>query len=275
MIQPLSLTANSISIDEEIEFNLEDLRIDPDKEIEKPTPILQFKNNNRLIDVFTEGNISMIQGPAKGRKSTLLKLICAAILGGENEIMFSEYHRNRVAIFDTEQSDYHCWRAARVIKFMTRQTIDYFALTNVTTTDGKKKLIEQYLSLNKDCGFIVLDNIVHFVNDFNSATDSSELTAWLMKTKKDFNVHICNVLHENPDAFGSKKARGHLGTNLTNLCETIIRVEKDQHNRSQSIVSPKECRNEEFDEFLITVDGQNTPQAIKRTSEPTVKKSGY
>jgi len=252
MVTPIIL--DSLELEEDF-LDFADFLISPNIEIEKPTPILSIIQNGRNIDIFTEENISMIQGQAKSRKSTLIKSICQGILQGNNK-MQSTYHRNRIAIFDTEQSTYHCYRAVRTIKYLTNVDIDYFSIAEL---DSKKKciIVENYLKKNSECGFMILDNIVHFVNNFNDVDEASEITTWLVKMKKKYNVHICNILHENSGDAG--KARGHLGTNLKNLCESIIKIEIDKNDRSRSIVSAHAMRGEEFDKFCIEMDNQGTP----------------
>lgn len=244
------------SVKKEDDFiDISEFLISPDIEIAKPNPILSVIQDERLIDLFTEENISMIQGQAKSRKSTLIKAICEGILKGNNKF-YSTYPRNQIAIIDTEQSTYHCYKAVSMIKQMTRRSIDYFNVAELSPKQ-KMKLVEKYLQSNPNCGFLILDNIVHFLVNFNDVDESGELTSWLVRIKKQFNVHICNVLHENHGDSG--KARGHLGTNLKNLCETIIKIEKDKNDRSKSIVSALEMRGEEFDKFCIELDYQNTP----------------
>lgn len=255
------------NLTEEITIDYSDYLVSPDLEIPKPNPILSINQNGRVIDIFTEENISMIQGQAKSRKSTLIKAICQGIISGNN-MLTSSYLRNDIAIVDTEQSTYDCWRASRVIKIISGKTVDYFSVAELNSSQ-KMQLVESYLKRNPNCGFLMLDNIVHFVNNFNDVNESAMITEWLVKIKKLYNVHICNVLHEN--AGDSGKARGHLGTNLKNLCETIIKVEKDRNNKSRSIVSVVDMRGEEFEPFCIERDMQGTPFLTEYESHDKVK----
>ena len=252
MIEPLKINLNAAPEAEEIDIR--DFIVLPDIVVQKPIPILSVNQNGRLIDIFTEENISMIQGQAKSRKSTLIKAICQGILVGNNKFV-SSYHRNKIAIIDTEQSTYHCYRAVSMIKRMTGMTVDYFSVAGLNSKQ-KIQLVENYLQQN-DCGFMILDNIVHFLTNFNDVNESAEVTEWLIKIKKQYNVHICNILHENSGE--NAKARGHLGTNLKNLCESIIKIEIDRNDRSKSIVSADAMRGEEFEKFSIELDGQGSP----------------
>ena len=195
---------------EESKIDLSDYLVSPEFEVPRPIPILSVIQNGFVIDIFTEENISMIQGQAKAKKSFFIKSICEGILKGNNKLS-SNYQRNEIAIIDTEQSTYHCYMAVRSVKYMTGKTISYFSVAELNSSQ-KMSLVETFLKANPNCGFLILDNIVHFLNNFNDVEESSLVTQWLVKIKKLYNVHICTVLHENAGESG--KARGHLGTNL-------------------------------------------------------------
>lgn len=238
-------------------INLNDYLVSPDEDIPEPTPILSIKEFGRKIPIFTEDNVSMIFGPAKSRKSALIRSICQTVLSGENEKMYSSYYSNNIAVFDTEQSRFHCLRSTRLIWNMTQQAINYFCISTLNK-DQKKKIVEDFLIQNPDCGLVILDNIVHFVGDFNSAQESSEVTEWVLNMKSKYKTHILVVLHENASS-GFIKPRGHLGTNLMNLCETAIRIQKDPNDKFQSIVSAALTRGRSFEDFALTMDDQMIP----------------
>jgi len=242
---------------EEQEISLESFIISPDIEVAEPIPILSITQDGYDIPILTEENLSLIFGPAKSRKSTLIKSICQAVFKGFNEKMKSTYHRNNICVVDTEQDRYRCWRMTKTLKFLTGRNVNYYSMVG-TKKELKRILVEKHLSENPDCGLLILDNIVHFLRDFNSVEESADLTEWLLSIKATFNVHILMILHENASG-GVVKPRGHLGTNLLNLCETIIKIQKDENDKSQSIVSAFLTRGRDFDDFTITMDGQGTP----------------
>ena len=265
-LQPLSLNLNknedSLEFLEDEVFDISEFLIDPNIEVKPPTPILSFEYNGKTVPIFTEDNISMIQGSAKSRKSTFLKVVVSTILKGgyyENgRLLKSYYERNNIAIADTEQSKFWCWKTTKIIKYLSGKNVVYYSIAGVSI-EKKKKLIEEHLKRNPDCGFMVLDNIVHFLQNYNDATESAQLNEWLIKIKKQYNCHLTLVLHENGSDMGNRKAKGHLGSLLENTCETVIRVEKDNNNKKRSIVSPKATRDMEFEPFTIEVDYQGTP----------------
>lgn len=242
---------------EEIELDLLSFKINPDIEVSEPIPILSIIQDGYDIPILTEENLSLIFGPAKSRKSTLIKSICQAVFKGHNEKMKSTYYRNDIAVVDTEQDRYRCWRMTKTLKYLTGRNVNYYSMVG-TKKELKRVLVEKHLSENPNCGLLILDNIVHFLRDFNSVEESADLTEWLLSIKATFNVHILMILHENASG-GVIKPRGHLGTNLMNLCETIIKIQKDENDKSQSIVSAFLTRGKDFDDFTITMDGQGVP----------------
>lgn len=260
MLEEINLTGDP---DEGKKFiNWREALILPTDNIPEPIPILSIVQEGYHIPILNEDNISLLFGPAKARKSALVRSICQAIFNGSNDKMVSNYHRKKISIVDTEQSRHHCLRATKNIYQIAFQKhiVDYLSVTTYSKED-KKNLVESYLAESPDCGLMIIDNIVHFANDFNSATEAAELTQWLLKIKSTFNTHVLVVLHENPtpeNAFNSKP-RGHLGTNLMNLCETGLRIRKDPNDKTRSIISAALTRGRDFTDIVLTMDDQMIP----------------
>lgn len=270
-IEPLSLSLLN-NTEEEVEevFDISEFLIDQTKDIPAPIHILSYEDRDgKLIPMITEDNISMIKGQAKSRKSTLIKAIAATILSAKpytfGRFLTSNYYRNNLAIVDTEQGEYHCWRAAKSISHLAERQVTYYKVAGVSG-EKKKRLVEKHLESNKGCGVMILDNIVHFLNDFNDTKESSALVEWLIGIKNQYKCHIIVVLHENGSQVGGGKAKGHLGSLLENTCETVIRVEKDQNDSMTSIVSPALTRNREFGKFTIEMDDHWIP-SLRRYEE--------
>lgn len=262
-IEPLKISLSLPQEDIEEVFDIGEFLIDPYEEVPEPIPILAFMDKyGKLTPIITEDNLSLVKGKAKSRKSTLIKAIGTAIMKRDRYpyggVIASNYERNHLAIVDTEQGKYHCWRAARTISLLAGNKVDYFKVAGLNIKK-KKRLVEIYLEQTPQCGIIILDNIVHFLKDYNNADESSELNEWLIATKNKYNCHIMMVLHENGSQMGGGKAKGHLGSLLENTCETVIRVEKDGNDKNVSIVSGVETRNKEFDNFTIEMDNDWTP----------------
>ena len=262
-IEPLKMSLSLPQEDTEEVFDISEFLVDQNAEIPAPIHILSYVDKEgKIIPIITEDNISMIKGQAKSRKSTLIKAIAATILSRKpykfGSLLTSDYYKNNLAIVDTEQGNYHCWRAAKSISSLADRQVTYYSVVGVSA-EKKRLLVEKHLQENRICGIMILDNIVHFLKDFNSAEESSNLVEWLLGIIKEYNCHIIVVLHENGSAMGGGKAKGHLGSLLENTCETVIRVEKDANDSMTSIVSPALTRNREFGKFTIEMDDHWIP----------------
>ena len=269
-IEPLKMSLSLPQEDTEEVFDISEFLVDQNAEIPAPIHILSYVDKEgKIIPIITEDNISMIKGQAKSRKSTLIKAIASTILSRKpykfGNLLTSDYYKNNLAIVDTEQGNYHCWRAAKSISSLADRQVTYYSVVGVTA-EKKRLLVEKHLQENRSCGIMILDNIVHFLKDFNSAEESSNLVEWLLGIKKEYNCHIIVVLHENGSVMGGGKAKGHLGSLLENTCETVIRVEKDANDSMTSIVSPALTRNREFGKFTIEMDDHWIP-SLRRYEE--------
>jgi hypothetical protein len=68
---------------------------------------------------------------------------------------------------------------------------------------------------------VVIDVLSDCVRDFNDPKDSLLLADMLNKAINTFDVTFIGIIHENP---GTTKARGHLGTEISNKSGTVAQV---------------------------------------------------
>ena len=243
----------------EDEFDIEKYRIHPDQNIETKQPILIIKQGKEEFILLTEGSSSMVQGKAKSKKTTLVKGIIIAVLQGRFKNLYSYYKRNGACLVDTEQDEEDCWYATRQIQALSQgKVIDYFSVAELSI-EQRKQLVEQFLKLNPNCGLMILDNVAHFVKNFNSEEECSSFIQWINKTKKIYKCHFMLILHENKSD-GNYNAKGHLGTLLEQNCQTIIRLEEDKYDSRKSIVMPKAMRKKKFKKFILTFDQFGNPE---------------
>ena len=211
------------------------------------------------------GNISMITGEEKSRKSFVKSLIEACTIGGRsnnytNELEIKGHIDGKYIIsIDSEQSKYDVWMNGNRIKKMVGQVPDNYKILmwREKTTSERLQLLEWLFmdSPYKDnLGLVMLDGYVDFVNDFNSQTESKDFTAKLMKYSSLRKCHISGILHLNP---GSEKVRGHLGTILGQKCECVMMVKNEGE---YSTVSCKVVRgSKKFKDFTIRIDSDWMP----------------
>ena len=170
---------------------------------------------------------------------------------------------NQVLYFDTEQSKYHVQKAVkricRQINVSEPSNLYTYGLRKLSPSE-RLKLIEYAIENNPNLGFVVIDGIRDLITSINDEAEASNMASKLLKWTEEQNIHIIVVLHENP---GSDKARGHIGTELTNKAETVIALEVDKYNDSVSIVNAGFCRNKSFESFAFEIDKDGLPQIIE------------
>lgn len=216
----------------------------------------------------TAGNISMIKGEEKARKSFLKSLILGCSFGGRSnlytnsiDILGHNLKDKYIVDIDTEQDEYDSWlNAIRIPKLVGEKPDNYIPIKLREYTPNERLQYVEWLFLESEyrnsLGLVSIDGFVDLVNDFNSQLESSELTQKLMKWSSISKAHITGVLHLNPN---SDKARGHLGTILQQKCETVVIIaDKGKH----SLVTCQRGRGKKFKEFCITVNDEWLPEII-------------
>lgn len=223
----------------------------------------------------TFGNISMIKGEEKSRKTWLKSLILACIQGGysskySDAIQGHDLQDKYIIDLDSEQDDFDAWMVAnRVPKmvgtienpkysdnFLTVKLREY----NASERNGYLEWLFLESEYRNNLGVVSIDGFVDFVNDFNSLTESIAFTQSLMKYSSLSKCHIMGILHLNP---GQEKARGHLGTILQQKCETVTII-KDEGKYSS--VKCQRGRGKKYLDFGLTVDENWLPLEINHNS---------
>jgi len=216
----------------------------------------------------TAGNISMIKGEEKARKSFLKSLILGCSFGGNSnlytnsiDILGHDLKDKWIVDIDTEQDDYDSWlNAIRIPKLVGIKPDNYMAIKLRDKTPGERLQYVEWLFLESEyrnnLGVVSIDGYVDLINDFNSQLESSELTQKLMKWSSISKAHITGVLHLNPN---SDKARGHLGTILQQKCETVVII---ADKGDYSLVTCQRGRGKKFREFCISVNNEWLPEII-------------
>ena len=114
-----------------------------------------------------------------------------------------------------------------------------------------------------------VDGIRDLILDFNDLKEASNLINWLMMLIDKYNCHICNIIHVNK---ADSNPRGHLGTEIVNKCETVIKVEKNTDNEFSSTITCEYSRDEGFKPLNLYI-AENYPylefngQEIKSTKQ--------
>ncbi len=217
----------------------------------------------------TFGNISMIKGEEKSRKTWLKSLILACVQGGKSvdfsaNIKGHELQDKYIIDLDSEQDEFDAWMVGERIPKMlggieTPKYNENFIPIKLREYNANERCqVLEWLFMESEyrnnIGLTSIDGFVDFVNDFNSLTESIAFTQSLMKYSSLTKSHIMGILHLNP---GQEKARGHLGTILQQKCEsvTIIKDEGDY-----SLVTCQRVRgSKKYKAFGVAIDDNWLP----------------
>jgi hypothetical protein len=231
----------------------------PSDEIPKPDPVLYFGEQM----VMTRQNISCVTGKAKVGKTFLMTLINQAILQkGEHNILRSYLPKgkDKIIYIDTEQSKYHISLILqRIKKVVSDEKLKNILMFNfdALSTNERRSYVEQLVYTIDGVGVVIIDGIADLIYDTNDIRESADMADSLRKWATQRDLHIINVLHQNPS--DNQKMRGHLGTILTNKSETVIQISSSKENESIKLVESLATRNKKPENWSFEIiEGQPT-----------------
>lgn len=255
---------------------LEAARITLSETIKPPPPVIQIDNMGvDPITIFTEGNISVIKGRAKARKSFAVAMLAASSIS--DSIIYRKFisvPKKWVVYFDTEQSGFYVQQAMnRVFQMSNGDGIGerFFVYSLRKYNPAERLELIEYVFINfTNLGFVIIDGIRDLIKDINSPDEATMISSKLLKWSDESGAHILTVLHENPS---DGKLRGHIGTELMNKAETVLRVEKMEDDIRVSKISCDMVRGLDFDPIYFTIN-DNIPELISNYTELNPTKKG-
>ena len=243
-------------------------QINTKDKIERVPAVMAIIEGLNTIDVMTEGNISIIKGRAKSRKSFAVAMLIGSYLSSLP--LFRTFHaktKNICLLFDTEQSSFYVQQSMFRIQALADEqsySTRFFAFCLRPYSPDKRLQIIEYciynLAKNMKLGLIVIDGIRDLIRDINSPDEATMISSKLLKWTEETGCHILNVLHENPS---DGKLRGHIGTELMNKAETVFRIEKNEIQTNISKLSADMTRGLDFEDIYFTVE-DNVPQVVDK-----------
>lgn len=220
------------------------------------------------ITVATVGNFSASVGKPKSRKTFNVSAIVAALLSGKEVLHYRAKlpdGKTKVLYIDTEQSRVHCFKVLhRILKMAglpsdsDASSLDFLMLREFTPQQ-RRSIIDSALEVDDSIGFVVIDGIRDLINDINSPGESVDIINDLMRWTNMYNIHIHTVLHLNKS---DDNTRGHIGTELNNKAETVMKVVKSEINPEVSEVCPMITREKEFSNFAFRINDEGVPEDI-------------
>lgn len=239
----------------------------PDDEVEDPEFVFGIDDTkNGQVGIASKGNISMLKGAKKSRKTFATSAIAACVTGSVQQIKFLPYDGKKKLLYvDTEQSKTDCQKVNRRILEMTGLKVEEFnerfTFLFLRPYNGRtrKDVIEWAITQNgKNIDLVVIDGVRDLITDVNDSEESNQIVSDLMAWSTNYDLHILNILHENKS---NQNARGHLGTELQNKCETVIRISKDEKVEDISIIEGQDTRGLGFDPIAFEINGDGIPVA--------------
>ncbi len=236
----------------DIQKALQKALIDPNEENEVLPMILSIGQ----VAVCTMGNLSVILGKPKARKSGLAILFLVGLLNGNLSPMSGYLFKGkkRIIWFDTEMSRPHAKKGYLKVRDMATNS-EYYTLRKYSirkhTDVERRQMIHQVLveeNQENDIAFCVIDGIRDLLLSINDEKAAPEIANWLMHITEEKGFHLLTVIHENKH---DTSATGHLGSAISAKAETVFRSER---RVGKSKVTPHLCRNEEFIPFTFTYD---------------------
>lgn len=250
-------TLKEVAADLNFANKLESARITISKDIKPPPPVIQIDNMEMYpVTIMTEGNISVIKGRAKARKGFAVAMFTAAALSDEKVYhKFISNTKKLVVYFDTEQSSFYVQQAMKRIYQVSNgngfeKRFYCYGLRKFNPAE-RLEIIEWVFENFKNIGFVVIDGIRDLIKDINSPEESTMISSKLLKWSENTGAHILTVLHENPS---DGKLRGHIGTELMNKAETVLRVEKMEQDKSISKLSCDMVRGRDFEDIFFRIE---------------------
>ncbi len=252
--------------DTDLDNLLSEAVIDTKKQLPRP-PVICEVRSSQLGDwqrLFTLGNFSAIIGKAKSRKTFFTSLLMAAF--NTNTAVYDTLKGNMpprkpgIIRIDTEQSRYDAWMVARRDEKLSNGHTDNYSTFSLREYSPLERcdIIEHILKkFQYRIGFMLIDGIADLANAINDEIEASRIVTMLLRWTKEYDCHICTVLHQNKrDNF----ATGHLGSSIMKKAEVVISIDKSENNNATSVVSCDLIRGVyDFEPFTFTVDGDGLP----------------
>jgi hypothetical protein len=230
-----------------------------------PPPVIIING----IAVATEGNFSASVGKPKSRKTFNVSALTATMLSGKEILGYKANMpkgKTRILYVDTEQSRVHCKKVLdRIIELaeITPEDADKrikFILLREFNPQERRNIINKALATDPTIGFVVIDGIRDLITDINSPSESVDIINDLMRWTQVYDIHIHTVLHLNKQ---DDQIRGHIGTELSNKAETVLKVVRNKENTDISEVHPMVTRDQEFESFAFRINEKGLPELIE------------
>ena len=227
----------------------------------------------------TLGNFSVSIGKAKSKKTFNVSAMIAAALSNGSVLHYrAQFPEDKrfILYFDTEQGQIHCQkvlkRLTKLLNLPEDADPDNLLMVALRKYDPNTRvaIIEALIGTMPNVGLVVIDGVRDLLYDINNPHEATAISSLLMRLTFDKQIHIHTILHQNK---GDENARGHIGTELNNKAESVIKVEVDKDDKSISVVESVLSRDRDFEPFAFCINEDILPELVEDYS-PTEKGPG-
>lgn len=185
-------------------------------------------------------------------------MIASTIMGGlDYGNMIRSHQKHELLWIDTEQSPNDVQKiTGRVKKMIGTETNLFMYGLRPLSPKQRVQMIDEALLKHPDIDVLIIDGARDLIMNINNPEESTEIITKIMKWSFDYNIHIAIVIHTNS---GSDKVRGHIGTEVENKAETVIKITKSEDDIRYSIISEVYGRGRTFEEFKFYIDDNGIP----------------
>ena len=120
-------------------------------------------------------------------------------------------------------------------------------------------MIDHLIQNSKCMGLVITDGIHDLILDINSPREATQIVNYLIKWTEEYNLHIHTIIHQNK---GDENARGHIGTEINNKSETVLKADKGKHNESVSTVEAVYIRDITLPSFAYQINSLALPELL-------------
>ena len=239
--------------------------VDMTAEVAKPVPVLRDPRCNTSLWA-TEGNLIMVAGEAKARKTFNVKMLVYLYLQQNAE--------GSCVWVDTEQSDYHIGLAFKAVQEVMgwEPRKNHPRLTMVSFLGlAKSERLDMLKDMMKEVnpGLLVIDNIGHLIKNINDPEQSDTLVTLFDKFKKEHpHSVILGVLHTNEGSSKvstDPKMRGHVGSDMEQYAETIFKVTRVDSKMSKVALKSRNALAQESYQFYV--DDRWIPRIMEHAAD--------
>lgn len=237
----------------ELKYDLSKFILEYTTEIEEPIPVLM--QGDKLV--ISRGNLSVIAGAPKSRKSMFVAALIASFFGIDTFGLIGCISGGICLLFDTESSQSHTLKQLKRIYTLlgwtkTNPNLIVFHLRECSIEE-RIGIIQQAIEFYKP-DWCIIDGLLDLVSSANDDTETNLLILELMRITSVYDCHITNILHTGKSNGG--QMLGWLGSYAQRKAETVFQLVKDGETTT---VQPAETRNAAFEEFSFLIDEHGLP----------------